>query len=279
MARGIRKGSVLLPVAMLLWLPVAAGAREPAKPVSSNPEARQWVDRAWAALDGEMSTREIDEAVRCLEKALALDPRNPEILVELADEYYQRGDQMPQGTAAEIEPRTAFFEKGLAAAEEAMRIGETAAAHYWMAVNLAAASEHESILKRASIFPKLDKHMDWIEAHDRHYKYGGIARFWSKVVTRVPGVLVRMVGEDPRRIFQALEEAIQSEPRFLDNYLYQAEFFHHLGRQEEAIDVLDRLLRMDPEAFPEERAYNRYAQKKARQDWKEWTGREQHPAR
>jgi len=266
--------TLCLTLVVLLCSPPAPEAREPFKPSSGNPEARQWLDRAWAALDREMTLKEIDEAIACLERALALDPENPEILAELADEYYQRGEQMPRGTEDEVRARAAWFGKGLKAAEASMKIRETAAAHYWSAVNLAAASEHQSVLKRASIFPRLNRHMNWIETHDRHYKYGGIARFWSKVVTRVPQVLVKMVGEDPRRVFAALEEAIQAEPRFLDNYLYQAEFFYHMGKKEEAVEVLDRLLRMDPEALPEERAYNRYAQKKARENRRAWTGRD-----
>ena len=78
----------------------------------------------------------------------------------------------------------------------------------------------------------------------------------------------------PARADSALENAIKTEPRFIDNYVYKAEFYHHQEKEKEALDALDQALKMDPEAFPEERAYNRYAQKKARAHWKEWTGKE-----
>lgn len=268
-------GTVLLFVALVLsgWSS-GVEAREPARPTSDNPEAQALLDRAWAALDEELTLPRIDEAIRCLEKALAQDPENPEILVELADEYYQRGEQMPSGSGEDFRARAAYFLKGLETAEKALQIRESAAAHYWVAANLAASCEDRGRLRQAMIFPRLNAHINWIEANDRHYKYGAIARFWSRVVTRIPAVVVRMVGEDPDRIFAALEEAIQSEPRFLDNYVYQAEFLHHMGRREEALEVLGHVLRMDPDAFPEERAYNRYAQEKALRYWKTWSGKE-----
>ncbi len=261
-------------ILLVLGGALPAEGREPAKPVSGNPEAQVWVDRAWAALDQEMSLLQIDEAIACLEKALALDPDNPEILVELSDEYYQRGDQMPRESKEDFRARAVYFNKGLSTAEKALEIREDAGAHYWAAVNLAASCEDRGRLRQAMIFPRLNRHSEWVQAHDRHYKYGAIARFWSRVVTRIPGVVVKMVGEDPNRVFAALEEAIQTEPRFVDNYLYKAEFYDYMGRRGEALDALEFALRMDPEAFPEERAYNRYAQKKAVLYWREWTGKE-----
>jgi tetratricopeptide (TPR) repeat protein len=268
-----RPGFFYLLMLFFLARAMEAESREPMKPNSGNVNAQAWVDKAWAALDEEMTVPTIDQAIACLEKAVTLDPANAEILVELADEYYQRGEQMPRDGKRDFEARAVYFVKGEQAAERALELQETAGAHYWTAVNLAASFENRSAFRQVTIFPALNGHMDWIQANDRNYKYGAISRFWSRVVTRVPGVVVRMVGENPNRIFGALEEAIRIEPRFVDNYLYQAEFLHHMGRQDDALRVLAQALRMDPEAFPEERAYNRYAQRKAVLYWKEWTGK------
>lgn len=266
-------------IAGSLWLllllgPVdAAWAREPSKPVSKVPEAQVHIDRAWDALDQEMRVADLDVAIEELQKAAALDPDNPEILVELADECFQRGDQMPQGTKAERDARRAYFQKGYAKAQQALKLRETAGAHYWMAVNLAAENEDSGIFAQARIFPELNRHAKWIEEHDRDYRYGAIARFWSGVFTHVPGIVVKMVGEHPDRIFAALQEAIQAEPRFVDNYVYKALFYRHMGKPEEALDALAAGLKVAPDAFPGERAYNRYAQRKSRELWKEWTGK------
>lgn len=268
-------------VILSLSLLVAAGllastalAREPKKPVSKNPQAQALIDQAWAAQDQHMTIKEIDQSIKFLEQALALDPNNDQILVELADEYYQRGDQMPRGSDANFAARNKWFVKGYAYAEKAMKIKESAGAHYWMAANLAAQNENASIVTQAGMFPELKRHMDWIESHDRAYKYGAAARFWSRVISRVPGVVVKMVGDDPNRLYKELDNAIKSAPNFIDNYVYKAEFLHNQGKDKEALDALDKALKMNPEAMPEERAYNRYAQKKAKAFWKEWTGKD-----
>ncbi|HUT51980.1 MAG TPA: TRAP transporter TatT component family protein [bacterium] len=260
-------------VAALLLSPLAL-ASEPKKPVSAKPEAQALIDKGWDAQDQDMGLKQIDETIKYMEQALKLDPNNQELLVELADEYYQRGDQMPMGSDENFEARAKYFTTGLDYAKQAMAVKETAGAHYWSAANLAAMNENNSIISQAAIFPELNTHMEWIEAHDQHYKYGGYARFWSRVVTRVPAIVIKMVGQDPDQPYGQLTDAINSEPRFIDNYAYLAEFQHNRGKKDEALATLDKALKMDPGAFPEERAYNRYAQKKAKEHWKEWTGKE-----
>ena len=264
----------LISLLVLFALTFGTKAREPKKPVSANAEAQALIDQAWAAQDQYMNLKEVDQSIKFLEDALKLDPNNQELLVELADEYYQRGDQMPMGSDAAFEARKKYFEKGHEYATRAMAVKETAGAHYWVATNLAAMNENNSIISQAAIFPELNTHMNWITQNDKNYKYGASARFWSRVTTRVPGVVIKMVGEDPNRIFGELEDAIKTEPRFIDNYIYKDEFYNNRGKKDEALAALDQALKMDPEAFPQERAYNRYAQKKARDHWKEWTGKE-----
>jgi tetratricopeptide (TPR) repeat protein len=266
----------------ILWAAIGAAlifalpalAREPKKPASAKPEAQALIDKGWAAQDQDMGLKQIDETIKDMEAALKLDPGNQEILVELADEYYQRGDQMPMGSDENFAARAEYFKKGLDFARQAMAIKETAAAHYWTAVNLASSHENDSIVTQATLFPELNSHMEWIAAHDQEYKYGGYARFWSRVVVRVPSLLIKLVGQDPDQVYGQIDDAIKSEPRFIDNYAYKAEFLHNRGKNDEALAVLDQALKMDPAAFPEERAYNRYAQKRAKEHWKEWTGKE-----
>jgi tetratricopeptide (TPR) repeat protein len=269
-----KKAMIAVLTLAVLMICTPGSAREPKKPVSKVAQAQDLIDKGWAAQDQDMGIKQIDETIKNMEAALKLDPNNQEILVELADEYYQRGDQMPMGSDENFAARAKYFEKGLSCAKRAMVVKETAGAHYWSATNLAALNENNSIVSQAAIFPELNSHMDWITAHDKNYKYGGSARFWSRVTTRVPGLVIKMVGEDVNRIFAELEDAIKTEPRFLDNYVYKAEFYQNRGKTDEALASLDQALKMDPNAFPEERAYNRYAQKKAKEHWKEWTGKE-----
>jgi tetratricopeptide (TPR) repeat protein len=253
---------------------LSADAREPEKATSSNAEVQTLIDKSWAAQDQEMRLTEIDESIKYLEQAVKLEPGNHDILIELSDEYYQRGDNMPRTSDAEYTSRQKWFKKGLETAEKAIAIKETAASHYWVATNLAAYNENEGTLAQAGIFLTLNGHMDWVKEHDAAYKYGASARFWSRVFTRVPSIVIKMVGEDPERIYGELKEAIASEPNFIDNYLFKAEFLNYKGEKEEALATLDTALKIDPNAFPKELAYNRHAQRKAKVLWKEWTGKD-----
>jgi tetratricopeptide (TPR) repeat protein len=253
---------------------VAAHAREPQKPLSRNPEAQKLIDQAWAGLDQEMSLKTIDQAIALEEKAVALDSKNADLLAELADEYWQRGDLMPKKNSADYDARNVYFQKGLDTAKKSLAIKETAAGHYWTATNLASTDENASIFKQVSIFLEISRHMDWIDLNAKGYKYGATARFWSEVSTRVPGAVIKLVGKDPNENYQKLEDAIKTQPGFLQNYRYKANFQHHQGKKEDALKTLDQVLKMDPNAFPPERAYNLFDQGRARELWKEWTGKD-----
>jgi tetratricopeptide (TPR) repeat protein len=257
---------------------MAAEAREPQKPLSQNPQAQTLIDQAWAGLDQEMSLKTIDQAIALDEKAVALDPKNADLLAELADEYWQRGDLMPKNNNADYDARKVYFQKGLDIANKSLAIKETAAGHYWTATNLASTDENASIFKQASIFLEVSRHMDWIDLNAKGYKYGATARFWSEVSVRVPGIVIRIVGKDPNENYQKLEDAIKTQPGFLQNYRYKANFQHHQGKKEDALNTLDQMLKMDPATFPPERAYNQFDQGRARELWKEWTGKD-YPAR
>ncbi|MFO8057664.1 MAG: TRAP transporter TatT component family protein [bacterium] len=253
-------------------------AREPEKATSDNPQAQEYIDKAWNAVDENINMQNVKEAVKYLEKARKLDPKNPEILIELADQYYYRGELMPRETDEDYEARNKWFKKGMEAAQKALEIKENAAAHYWIAANKAAMNENASIFTQIRMFPSLMGHMEWIEEHNPDYKYGAEARFWSRVAARVPGPVQSAVGMGPEDVYPKLDKAIKSEPRFIDNYVYKAEFLYAMDKKEQALEVLDKALQMDPAAFPKEKAYNKYAQKRARKHWKEWTGKE-YPSR
>ena len=244
------------------------------KPKSENPEAQKLIDQAWALVKADMTIANIDKAIKLLEKANQLDPNNHDILVELADYYWQRGDLMPEETKEERKARERYFIKGKEYAEQALKIKESAGAKYWYSANLASSYEFKSVFAQASIFPTLKKNVDWILERDPDYFYGGAARFWSKVVAKVPTVVMRMVGQDPKEIEEVLQTAIDHFPNYLLNYVYKAMFCWKLGKKDEALKALDYALKQDPNIFPEEVAKNRLAQRTARKLWKKYTGKE-----
>jgi len=249
-------------------------AREPIKPKSLIPEAQALIDRAGAATDRDLEIPSLDTALQHLEQAVALDPENDALWVELAGDYFFRGYQMPAGTEAAIKSRNGFFDKGYAAAQKALAIRPSAGAHAWAAANLGASKQYTNLISQAAILPEMRLHLDWITKNQPDYKYGMAARFWSGILSRAPDIILKMLGQDPEEIFENLQQAVAAEPRFLDNYLYLAELYYSMKKKGEALDMLAQVLRASPDVFPQERGYNRLTQKQARARWKEWTKKE-----
>ncbi len=255
-------------------LPFLGTAREPVKPKSAIPGGQAYIDKAWAALDQRMTIKNIDVAIVNLEKAAMLDPQNDLLLCELAGEYFQRGYQMPADNKPQIETRNIFFKKGHETAQKANTIRETAGSHGWSAANLGAMKQYSNFISQAAILPEMNGHLDWITENDKDYKYGLVTRFWTGIMTRAPDMILDMLGEDPEGVFQDLKKAIEKEPRYVENYIYMAEFYYSVHKKEEAINMLQKGIELDPEKFPEERAYNRFMQKTAKTFWKQWTGKD-----
>ncbi len=269
-----KRGPLFILLFMLLnTLSSQVDAREPKKAQSNSPKAQDLIDKAWKALENEMNLKKIDEAIAYLENAVSLDPANDEILVELSSAYYHRGEQMSNGSLVENDVRFIYFQKGYETALKAITIKETAGAHFSLATNLACTKENTGLFNKLALFPTINKHMNWVMGNDKNYKYGAAARFWSGTLSQMPDIIVRMAGKKPEKVYLDIDNAIDSEPRFLTNYLFKAKLYHSKGKKEKALDLLEQALKMDLEIFPEERAYNRYAQQKAIKYWTEWTGK------
>jgi tetratricopeptide (TPR) repeat protein len=265
----------VLLLAMLFFLaPALVLAREPSKPKCGNPEVQKLIDQAWAALDQEMTTANIDAAIAKLEAARKLEPNNDALLIELADECFMRGYLMPDGNDAEIKARNVFFQKGYDTAVAAMKIKESTGAHGWMAANLGSLKQHDNPMSQAAILPEIKKHLDWIAKTDKGYKYGMVTRFWIGMLSRAPAAILKLLGQSPDQIIKDIDQLMSKHPGYLENFLYKAEFFQSMGKKAEAIEVLDRVLKSDPNAMPSELAYNRFVQKTARAYWKKWTGKD-----
>jgi tetratricopeptide (TPR) repeat protein len=265
--------AIFMAAAMML-LAGPALAREPAKPKSANAEAQKLIDQAWAALDQDMTTANIDAAIAKLEAAQKLDATNDGLLIELADECFMRGYLMPDGNDAEITARNAFFQKGYDTAEAAFKIKESVGAHGWMAANLGALKQHDNPISQAGILPEIKKHLDWIAKTDKAYKYGLVTRFWVGMLSRAPAALLKLLGQNPDQILADLDQLMAKHPGYLENFLYKAELYQSMGKTAEAKELLDRVIKADPNAMPAELAYNRFVQKTARAYWKKWTGKD-----
>ena len=261
-------------VVVLTAVPALAGGLP--KPASKNPEAQKLIDKAWA-LDRADSTAETHkQCISLMEQADKLDPNNPSILTEISRYYWNHGDVLPKDTPEQKKKLEQIYAKGIAAAEKSLKVKETVAGHYWLAVNKAASNEFNSIFAQAAAFPSIYSHSQYVRKNDPGYYYGADGRLWSEIIARVPKRVVEIVGTKfVKEASDDIDSAIKIEPRYLDNYTYKARFLYvYFGKKEEALKLCDYVLKQNPNIFPEEVTANKSAQKGARILWKRITGKE-----
>lgn len=264
-------------VAVVLMLaPLSGFARGLTKPVSKNPEAQKLLDEAWELDRSEDDSAEAyRKCIELTEKADKLDPNNPMILIELSRYYWNYGNSLPKETKQQQKQLESIYAKALGFAERSLKIKTTVDAHYWIAVNRAAGLEFSSILAQAAAFPVIYRHSQYVSDNEPNYYYGATGRLWSEILVRVPKRVVELVGWDVNEAVEDINKAIAAEPRFLDNYVYKARFLHvYFGNDEEALEILDHVLKQKPDCFPEEVGANKVAQKDARKLWKDITGKD-----
>lgn len=265
--------TALVAVFVLAALPAFAGGLP--KPTSKNPEAQKLIDHAWA-LDRSDSSAEIyKQCFTLMEQADKLDPNNPSILTDLSRYYWEYGDNLPKQTPEQKKQLEGIYAKGMAVAEKSMKVKETVGGHYWFAVNKAASLEFSSMAAQAAGFPGIYKHSQYVSKNDPNYDYGATGRLWSEILCRVPKAVVKMVGWNVQDAVADIDRAIKIEPRFLENYLYKARFLYvYFGNKDEALKLLDYVLKQDPNIFPDEVTANKVSQKTSRELWKKITGKE-----
>jgi hypothetical protein len=72
-----------------------------------------------------------------------------------------------------------------------------------------------------------------------------------------------------------IDNAIKQEPRFLDNYVYKARFYHvYFEDNDTALKLLETALSGDPNAMADETTANRVAQEDGKKLWKQITGKD-----
>lgn len=269
----IKEIILLIPAFVFLYL-TPLPAKEPTKPIFADPRIQALIDRAWTALDYDFSIPNMDEAIKCGEEALALDPGNYVLLYVAADFYAQKVVRMPTETEPEKEAVLAMARKGLDYARKSLAIKETAAGYTWALSCYSLLYKDRNFAAQLTASPEIIRLVNKIEECDKNYFFAVSARLRSRLALATPKLLLKLIGGTLADIEGKLDHGISLEPAFLDNHVDKAAFLNHIGRPEEAKKILDWVLRQDPDARPDLRAWNRYSYDRAKVIWKEWTGSE-----
>ncbi len=276
----IMRSGKLLKIAAVLFVitcfSIQAFAGPLPKPTSKNAEAQKEIDAAWLLYKTDSNAELYKKCVDHMEKANKLDPKNHMLLTDLSRYYWNYGDELPKKTEEQQEKLEGIYNTGLDYAEQSLDVKDTADGHYWLAVNKAASKEFSSIFSQAASFPSIYSHSDKVKALDNDYYFGASGRLWTEVLTRVPKAVVELVNWDVQEAVDDINQSIEKEPGFLDNYLYKARFIYkYFDQKEEALAIMDHILKQDAKTLmPKEETANRTCQKDTRNLWKEITGKD-----
>jgi tetratricopeptide (TPR) repeat protein len=271
---------VILAAMVVIFGASQAQAWETKRIICKNPEAQKIMDQIYDMFVKDTSPATYKAAIPLIEKATVLEPDNDQIWVELSGDYWAIGDSLPKDTDVQKKARKAWFDKGIAAAEKALAIRDTAGANFWWACNTGAQGEMVGIMSSIPKFPKLKSHTNRANQLDPNYLHGASARFWSEVIARIPDIAVKAAGMKPDDAFTDIQAQVKRDPTYLDNYNYLARYMMRLKKKDEALKYLEMVLKADPKkaSDPAIVSLNVDAVKTAKSLWKKYTGKD-YPAK
>ncbi|MFO8056005.1 MAG: hypothetical protein R6V10_01745 [bacterium] len=162
--------------------------------------------------------------------------------------------------------QAAFANQGIAACREVLsRDSENHRAHYWLIWNMAARTLAQGLF---SGFAFKDSIMGTIMVSkaDHSYQYGGIYRYWARIIHYMPGLLGRFFHFTEKDAVRFYKQAIGIQPNYLRSHFWLAETYEELdmpGKAKEeyrfCVDFPEGSL---PEVAPENKLYRLWAKKR-----------------
>ena len=128
---------------------------------------------------------------------------------------------------------------------------------YWWGKNLAHYLNSRPVIERLSSRELLEVIMNRVLSLDPGFHYGGAYRFFGMLYTRIPGM-------DIEQSFSYFDQAIKSNPHYLANSVFLADFYHQkAGNREQFNKILKGVLNTNLTTHPEVMNDNWFYKKKA----------------
>ena len=128
---------------------------------------------------------------------------------------------------------------------------------YWWGKNLAHYLNSRPVIERLNSRELLEVIMNRVLTLDPGFHYGGAYRFFGMLYSRIPGL-------DIEQSFSYFDQAIKSNPHYLANSVFLADFYHQkAGNREQFNKILTSVLSTNLTTHPEVMNDNWLYQKKA----------------
>jgi hypothetical protein len=220
----------LLSVSAFGWQASRPADSASASPANANPISE--ADRLFA--HGEDAARD-RQALAVLERALALDANNYQLLWRLARSCYFVGDDTPKNEKAR------YFERGIEMARRAVMLEPNGVeGHFWLGVNYGGISEQKGALNALQLVKKIRAEMETVVRLNGSYEDGGAYLALGEIDHQLP----RLFGGNLKRAISYLEQGVRVAPQNMELKLALAETYLDAGRREDSRRQLQEILGM-----------------------------------
>lgn len=205
------------------------------------------------------------KGIEFYERAIALRSEEIPIRLKLARLCYWTAGELGE-KVMDKRQRVEILRKGVKASEEVLKMEpKNPGAHYWRMWNLAAITVAEGILSGGYSFKEAIVGTIFVANRDLNYFYGGVYRYWARVIYEIPGILGKFFHFTNEDSIWLYEQALKVEPNFFMTRFWMAESYVRMKERDKAIAQLKIILKTPADILPEAEIENRFYQEQARQ--------------
>jgi FimV-like protein len=210
--------------------PAAASLRGETSAPAASAEAIREADRLFSY--GADAERE-RQALAVIERALAADANNYQLLWRAARSYYYVGDGAGAGE------KVRHFERGIEVGQRAIAgQPDGVEGHFWLGANYGGYSEEKGAFKALRMVKKIRAEMEAVLRLNAGYEEGRAYLALGELDRQLPGLF----GGNLKRAISYLEQGQRLAPQNLEMKLALAEAYREAGRREEARRLLQEIL-------------------------------------
>lgn len=174
------------------------------------------------------------QSLETIERALAADGNNYQLLWRAARSYFFVGD-----SAGNKSEKVGYFDKGIATAQRAVAQQPNAVeGHFWLAVNYGGQSELKGIITAVQTVKKIRAEMETVIRINAAYEDGNAYMALGEIDRQLP----RLLGGNSKRGLAYLEQGVRIAPHNLDLKLSLAQAYIDDGRKDEGRRLLQEIV-------------------------------------
>jgi len=220
-------------------------------------------DAAWA---GREDPAQAMLALNLFEKIAAQNSGDNNARIRLAEAAYWVVEQDDYRQKLSADDKAALADKGVKACREILQKDEDhLAANYWLMWNMAASTLNKGIFSGFAFKDSIVCTI-MVSKADINFQYGGVWRYWARVIFEIPGLLGRFFHFTDDDTVWLYQRAIAVEPNYLRNRFWLAESYERMDKKELAKKEYEFCANLKddavPSAVPENRLYKQWAKER-----------------